>query len=88
MVKQSSFIRKYNLAPKKMFDLLTPPSWAPTWCYVYLAGSLLGATLAVVVLFTSYKKLGGFGAIALLFMAAVQFVHGMTYFWICRSALA
>jgi hypothetical protein len=70
-----------------MFDLLTPPTWAPTWCYVYLAGSLLGAILAISVLMTSYKKLGSFGSLALLFMAAVQFLHGMTYFWICRAAL-
>ncbi len=70
-----------------MIDLLTPPTWAPTWCYVYLFGSLLGAGLAIAVLLTSFKKLGTFGSLALVIMAAIQFLHGMTYFWICRSAL-
>jgi hypothetical protein len=70
------------------FDLTTPPSWAPTWCYVYFIAALLGAVSAVVALVIGYKKMSGFGMFALLFLGTLAFVDSMMYFWICRASLA
>ncbi len=70
------------------FDLMTPPSWAPTWCYVYLAAALLGAFFVVATLVMGFKKLNAFTIFTLLFVGGLAFVDAMMYFWICRASLA
>ena len=69
-------------------DLLTPPSWAPTWCYVYLAAAVLGVVVVLTALVTGFKKMSGLTIFALLFVGTITFIDAMMYFWICRASLA
>ncbi len=70
-----------------LFDLMTPPSWAPTWCYIYFVTALLGLATVVAALVMGFKKMSGLTIAALLFGGAFAFVDAMMYFWICRAAL-
>ena len=67
---------------------LTPPAWAPTWCYVYFLSSMLVVAGVVVLFITGFKKMSAFELIVLLLAGAVNFLHSITYFWICRKSLA
>ncbi len=69
-------------------DLLTPPSWASSWCYVYFAGALLVAAGAFLALIMGYKKMTAFPIIMLILSGTLAFIDAMMYFWICRAALA
>ncbi len=69
------------------FDLMTPPSWAPTWCYVYFAVALISALSVAIAMIMGFKKMSGMTIFALLLAGAVTFVDAMMYFWICRASL-
>jgi hypothetical protein len=69
------------------FDLMTPPSWAPTWCYLYFIAALLGAVSVIVAFVVGFKKMNAMTMFALLFAGTIMFVDAMMYFWICRAAL-
>ncbi len=69
------------------FDLMTPPSWAPTWCYVYFAVALISALSVIIALVMGFKKMGGMTIFALLLAGTVTFIDAMMYFWICRASL-
>jgi len=69
------------------FDLMTPPSWAPTWCYLYFVAALLGAFSVLIALAMGFKKMNAMTIFALLFAGAIMFIDAMMYFWICRAAL-
>jgi hypothetical protein len=69
------------------FDLTTPPSWAPTWCYVYFFTALLAAAFVVVALVMGFNKMSGLTIFALLFSGALTVVDTLMYFWICRASL-
>lgn len=64
-----------------------PPSWAPSWCYVYFLGAVIGALMVLFVALTSFKKLGIANVLLILIGLGFNFLHGMTYFWMCRSSL-
>ncbi len=66
---------------------MTPPSWAPTWCYVYFVAALVGAVSAVVALVMGYSKMSGYSIFALLFLGTLAVIDSMMYFWICRASL-
>ncbi len=69
-------------------DLMTPPSWAPTWCFVYFAAALLGAFFVLSAIVMGFKKMSGFTLFAMLFAGTLMFIDAMMYFWICRASLA
>jgi hypothetical protein len=66
---------------------LTPPSWAPTWCYLYFVVALSVAAVVVYALVMGFKKMNAFTIFALLISGGMAFVDAMMYFWICRAAL-
>ncbi len=68
-------------------DLMNPPSWAPTWCYVYFVAALFGAAVVVSALVMGFKKMNALTIFALLVAGGITFVDAMMYFWICRAAL-
>lgn len=71
-----------------MFESIdTPAPWAYSWCWVYFFAAVLTVIGAVVVLGMSWKKQNAIGITLLLFITMIQSVHGLTYFWICRSSL-
>lgn len=78
-----------------MFDLDTPPRWARSWCYFYLAAAIVAGLSAVIIfggLLFSYeavaKTKGGASLAAVSALAGVfQGVTAMVMFWMCRSAL-
>ncbi len=69
------------------FDLMTTPSWAPTWCYLYFIAALLGAVSVLVAFVVGFKKMNAMTMFALLFAGTIMFIDAMMYFWICRAAL-
>ena len=69
-------------------DLLTPPSWSAQWCYFYFATTILGAAAVIIILLMNMKKIGFAGMIIAVIGLIINFLHGMTYFWICRSSLS
>jgi hypothetical protein len=69
-------------------DLLTPPSWAVNYCYLYFAGALMVIGVILLALITGYKKMNGFAVVALLLSGALAFMDAIMYFWICRASLA
>jgi hypothetical protein len=70
------------------FDLITPPSWSATWCYFYFFSTVLGAAVVVAIIVMNAKKIGMVGVIVAALGLAINFLHGMTYFWMCRGALS
>ena len=69
-------------------DINTPPAWIGSWCYVYFLGAVIGALMVLGVLFTNAKKIGSIGILVGILGLSFNFLHGMTYFWICRKSLA
>lgn len=67
--------------------LMTPPSWAPTWCFLYFAAAFLGAIFVVAAIVMGFKKMSPMTLFAMLFAGTVMFVDALMYFWICRAAL-
>ncbi len=68
--------------------LLTPPAWAPTWCYAYFLFSMLVVAGVVFLFITGFKRMSAFELVFLLFAGAVNFLHSITFFWMCRKSLA
>lgn len=70
------------------FDtLMTPPSWAASWCYIYFAIALLGAISVLAALILGFKKMNGMTLFALVIAGTIAFIDAMMYFWICRASL-
>ncbi len=71
-----------------MFDFIdTPPAWSFSWCYVYLFATVIAVALLVFGALTNIKKLNFMFLFAIALSIFLQFAHGMTYFWMCRSSL-
>jgi hypothetical protein len=70
------------------FDLMTPPAWSGQWCYFYFITTILGAAAVIAIIAMNANKIGITGVVIAALGLAINFLHGMTYFWICRSALA
>lgn len=70
------------------FDLITPPSWSASWCYFYFISTILGAIAVTLIIAMNANKIGVLGVIVAALGLAINFLHGMTYFWMCRSSLS
>lgn len=67
--------------------MIIPPTWAPTWCYIYFIAALMSAAFVAVALVLGFKKMSGMTIFALLFVGILAFIDAMMYFWICRASL-
>lgn len=70
------------------FDLITPPSWSAQWCYFYFFSTILGAVAVIYIIAVNAGKIGMLGVVAAALGLAINFLHGMTYFWMCRASLS
>lgn len=71
-----------------MFESVdTPAPWAYSWCWVYFFAVVLTIIGAIAVLAISWKKQNAMTIAFLILITIVQSIHGLTYFWICRSSL-
>jgi hypothetical protein len=63
------------------------PTWIFSWCYYYLFATLVAVVVILMQMVGFAKKLSAFEMIAIVFSTVILFAHGITYFWVCRSAL-
>jgi hypothetical protein len=88
-VRNSVFVTKSHsiLETRMTFNVMTPPSWAPTWCYLYFAVAIVTAASVAIALSIGFNKMNGITLFALLFAGTISVIDAMMYFWICRASL-
>ena len=65
----------------------TPPPWAYSWCYYFLAAAAIPVISAILLVVNGSSKLGMTALLLFLFAALIQSATFLTMFWMCRSSL-
>lgn len=80
-------MRVIDALVSRFFEIAEPPTWAYSWCWIYMIVTIFSFVLLVGTVFANLKKLNLISILAILIGTGIQFVHGMTYFWMCRASL-